>query len=79
LSHRAGKVIHQTDSKSVPIDPFRQIKQQKDLLKMSLRWAQLNLIVCPTENILTPLNCCKVLADNSYKVFTRKIQNDPNT
>jgi hypothetical protein len=34
---------------------------------------------CPTEDILTPLNCCEVSADNSHKFFTRKIQNDPNT
>jgi hypothetical protein len=31
------------------------------------------------EDVLTPLNCCEVLAGNSYKVFTKKIQNDLNT
>jgi hypothetical protein len=38
----------------------------------------INLIVCPMGDVPTPLSCCKVSVGNSYKAFTRKIQNDPN-
>jgi hypothetical protein len=52
-----------------------QIKQQRDLLKNGLVWALLNLSVCPVGDVATHLNCCKLSADNSYKVYMRKIQN----
>jgi hypothetical protein len=59
---------------------FGQIKQQRDLFKkMAPMLGLINLIACLIGEVLTPLNCCKVLAGNSYRVFTRKIQNDSNT
>jgi hypothetical protein len=57
---------------------FGQIKQQRDLLKMALRLGFLKSN-CLIQDVVTSLNCHEVSADSSYKVFTRKIQNDPNT
>jgi hypothetical protein len=47
--------------------------------KVALRLGLISLIACPIEDVLRSLYGCKVLAGNSYKVFARKIQNDPNT
>jgi hypothetical protein len=41
---------------------------------MALRLGLIKLN-CVIGEVLTPLNCSDVSADNSYKVFTRKIQN----
>jgi hypothetical protein len=32
---------------------------------------------CPIEDVLTSLNCCKVLADNSYKALQGKYKMTP--
>jgi hypothetical protein len=45
----------------------------------ALRLGLISLIACSIGDVLTPLYCCKVLVGNSYKVFIRKLQNDPNT
>jgi hypothetical protein len=47
--------------------------------KVALRLGLINLIVCHIGEVLTTLHCCKVLAGNSYKAFTKKIQHDPST
>jgi hypothetical protein len=38
---------------------------------MALRLG-LEIIVCPIEDVLTPLNCCEVSTGNSYKVLPGK-------
>jgi hypothetical protein len=47
------------------------------LTKVALRLFLINQIVCPIRHVVTPLNSCKVLIGNSYKVLQGKYKTTP--
>jgi hypothetical protein len=50
----------------------------KEIYKIvALRLDLINLIACPIGDVLTSLNCCKVLVGNSYKVLQGKYKTTP--
>jgi hypothetical protein len=49
-----------------------KLSNKETYLKVVVRVGLINLIACPIGDVLTPLNFCKVLIGNSYKVLPGK-------
>jgi hypothetical protein len=70
--------VHPQKVQKVRFCPI-EILSQRDLLKnVALRLDLIKSNCLSHSEVYWPLNCRKVLAGNSYKVFTRKIQNNHN-
>jgi hypothetical protein len=74
LFHRGGGAIHQTDQKSVAT-----LSKKEIYYKMAVRLDLIESKYLSYRGCIDTLSCCKMLADNIYEIFIRKIKNDPNT
>jgi hypothetical protein len=62
---------------SASVTFLAKLSKEEIYLKVAIRLGLINLIICPIGYALTPLNCCKMSADNSYKALQGKYKMPP--
>jgi hypothetical protein len=77
LSHRGGRLKEMRSQCQCDFLAKLSNKEIYKKKKVTLRHGLVNLIACPIGDVLTPLNCCKVLVGNTYKVLQGKYKMTP--